>query len=141
MEPEELLDATREMERERMRPDLVSYGHLDSLPDQDRLRVLRSNHDLFQAGIDPNNCALTYAKEVENERAVLVVLDKKNKPSDPMALEMIEYSKSRMKDYWSQIHLSCNRSPPDDESQIYYDFEPALLEWHRNMYREDEDRE
>lgn len=133
MEPELLLERMREMERERNHP-FVAFDHLDSLPDQGQMRVLRSNHDILQAGKDLKNCAWKYVKNVKNKKAVLVVLDKKNKPGQPKALGMIEYDGPDVSGTWSQIYLSCNREPSINDKKSFYDYEPTFHEWHRKQY-------
>ncbi|KAJ1461270.1 hypothetical protein M885DRAFT_558392 [Pelagophyceae sp. CCMP2097] len=123
MEPPQLINVLRERTRLRMLGSNVHYKHLDNLQGTSSLAMLRSSHELGDAGEKLRNCALSYASQVESRTCVLVML--RDASGKPTALGQFDMAKAK----WVQIREAGNKMPTDATRAALTGYTATIQAW------------
>jgi len=112
-------------------PDFV-YHHLESLSDTDGLVVLRSRHQIIDAGYRLGNCAAGYASKVQRKQCVLVLLN--DATGKAVALGEHPLRGSWTETGWISILEKHNRVPSKATLDKFYAYSRVLRRWHRFVF-------
>ena len=132
MSPRQLLNALREHERERMMGPNIRFSYLDELPDEGRLKVLRSSHAIQRAANQLKNCARSYIHRVQQMKVVLILLEDNN--GKAVALGMHPLQGEWTQEGWVQVREASNRQPSKESMDQFHGYSKIFRRWHRNTF-------
>jgi hypothetical protein len=132
MTPRYLLNSLREQTRKRNLGPNETYPYLSSLPDNEKLQVLRSKYEINEVATKLRNCALSYCQFVEMEQCVLVSL--KGGDGKPIALGMHRMDGFWTERGWEEIAETSNTLPSDETVAAFVSYNTIFRRWHREIY-------
>ena len=127
MPPGLLLRTMRERVRERVLGPDVRFTHLDAVPDQGNLTVLRSRHEVIDAGEKLSNCAAMYAPAVARGECTLVAL--RSKTGKILALGRLS-SRTRG---WAEVSEFANQRPSADTMRQFKEYSEWVVDHLRRV--------
>ena len=137
MPPQMLLNCMRELERQRQLGPDVRYQHLDGLADpipepngEQKLRVLRSKHDVARAAKELRNCALSYADRVQAGQYVLVAMVSSTGCAEALAGFQRTAGNREHSQTWNHRPVEKNNRPASESMlNLFNSYLPALSDW------------
>jgi hypothetical protein len=135
MEPRQILNIMREHHRIQGLGSDVQYSYLDYLPDSGQLKVLRSAHEIANAGDRLRNCAQMYTSDVERMKRVLVLLEDQNGKAVALGSYSLKDNWGQMG--WEQIFEISNRRPSQATIDLYQEYSRILRGWHQESFLPD----
>jgi hypothetical protein len=135
MPPRELLNMMVRANKDRIRGPDVAFDYLSALPDRNGMRVLRSKHQIIDAGEQLHNCAATdpsYASRAERKQLVLVVMCDEN--GQPKAMGQHNIRGQWPEGGWSVIREAYNHMPSEQTLARFRRYGSTFRSWHRGQF-------